>query len=61
MSLSSPEPALHHNIVGRITEKGLFPAPTEGPFEKQTDKLTALAITVFFIGLLSIQYLFKEK
>lgn len=45
MSLSSPEPALHHTVVGRVAEKGLFSAPTEGPRQTGNPPLWPLLLS----------------
>lgn len=61
MSLSSPEPALHHNVLGHVTEKGLF-LPLSVHLRREAEcKLRALAITAVLLCLLSMQYLLKEK
>ena len=60
MSLSSPEPALHHSVVGHVTEA--FPLlPLRLHLKTGAEcRLAAVAITVVFLCLLSMQYLFKE-
>lgn len=55
MSLSSPESALHHDVVGHITDEGLSGLPLRVRLKR------ALAITASLICLLSMQYLLEEK